>query len=250
MTAEAVRAALRSAFAEAFATVMPVSCAGCGAPDRAVCADCRAAVAGTPSVVHRGGLRVHAGLEYGGVAASLIGAFKDGGRADVAAVLAPALAASIGAALAAAATDEAREADEARGAAEAREPRRRRSDRGLLIATVPSTRAAMRLRGYRPVPMLLAGCGLRAAPVLRLARERDDQAGLGAEARAANAEGGLAAIRRLDGERFLLVDDVLTTGSTLREARRALTAAGAEVAAVAMLAETPLRLGRRTASSR
>ena len=213
--------------------MMPIACAGCGRPDLAVCGECRAVVAASrPGEVSRAGLRVHAGLEYGGVAAALIGAFKDGGRADVARVLAPSLAAAIRAALSGV------------------PPRAGVGGAGLLVATVPSTPAALRARGYRPVPMLLAECGLRTAPVLRLARERDDQAGLGAAARAANAEGGLVARKRLDGRRFLLVDDVLTTGSTLLEARRALIAAGASVEALAVLAETPLRLGRRSGSSR
>ncbi|KQM84094.1 ComF family protein [Agromyces sp. Leaf222] len=226
--------AARAALAGAVATLMPVACAGCGLPDLAICGDCRAAITvDSATEVSRAGLRVHAGLEYGGVPAALIGAFKDGGRADVARVLAPALSASIRAALAGVP----RAASGARGA-------------GLLVATVPSTPAALRARGYRPVPMLLAECGLRPAPVLRLARDRDDQAGLGAEARAANAEGGLVARKRLDGRRFLLVDDVLTTGSTLLEARRALIAAGAGVEALAVLAETPLRLERRSGSSR
>ncbi|MET4160174.1 phosphoribosyltransferase family protein [Agromyces sp. PvR057] len=224
----------RAALADAVSTLMPVACAGCGRPDLAICPVCRAAIAAArPVEVSRAGLRVHAGLEYGGVAAALIGAFKDGGRADASRVLAPALAASIRAAL----------SGIPRGSAGAR-------GAGILVATVPSTRAALMARGYRPVPMLLAACGLRAMPVLRLARDRDDQAGLGAAARAANAEGGLVARERLDGRRFLLVDDVLTTGSTLLEARRALVAAGASVEALAVLAETPLRLGRRSGSSR
>ncbi|GAA1943599.1 ComF family protein [Agromyces allii] len=232
--ARAARAAgaARAALAAAAATVMPVSCAGCGRPDLAVCPACRAAVAARPVAVSRADLRAHAGLEYGDVVASVIGAFKDGGRADVARVLAPALAASIRAALA--------EVPRTGGS----------SGAGLLVATVPSPPAALRARGYRPVPLLLAACGLRATSVLRLARDRDDQAGLGAAARAANAEGGLVARRRLHGRRFLLVDDVLTTGSTLLEARRALVAAGACVEAVAVLAETPLRSGRRSGSSR
>ncbi|MFF2370101.1 ComF family protein [Agromyces sp. NPDC058110] len=261
------RSVVGGALDDAIATLLPVDCAGCGAPDRTVCPSCRAGVAGRrPALVARGDLRVHAGLEYAGAAAALIGAFKDGGRPDVARVLAPALASAVEAALAAAnaeaeapaaAAAAVRWADaDADAVAVARAGRRRsaRSGRrvppGVLIATIPSTAAARRARGYSPVPALLAACGLRATPVLRLARDRDDQAGLGAEARAANARGGLVAPRRLDGRRYLLVDDVLTTGSTLREARRALVAAGASVVAVAVLAETPLRHSRRSGSSR
>ena len=40
--------------------------------------------------------------------------------------------------------------------------------------------------------------------------------------------GAFVANRRLDGERFLLIDDVLTTGTTLNELARTLKNAGAE----------------------
>jgi predicted amidophosphoribosyltransferase len=220
---------LLRAVAAAVATVLPVACAGCGAPDRSICDDCRLAATARPALVERTGLEVWSALEYGGAAAALIGAFKDGGRTDAAPVLARALAASLDAAL--------RSVPARRGG-------------GLRVVTVPSTAAAHRARGYRPVPLLLRSCGLRADRVLSLTREREDQAGLDAEARRANAIGALRAHRRLDGRGFLLVDDVLTTGSTLREASRAVNAAGGRIEAVAVLAQTPLRLSERSGSSR
>ncbi len=196
--------------------------------------------------LERAGLRVWSALEYGGAVASLIGAFKDGGRTDAASVLAPALRASISAAL-----------GEATGrSADVRPDRPRASPAGggrpagLHVVTVPSTPAAHRARGYRPVPLLLRRCGIVPAPVLVLARDREDQAGLDAHARRANAEGALRARESLAGRRILLVDDVLTTGSTLLEAARAVRAAGGLVEAVAVLAQTPLRLDPRSASSR
>jgi predicted amidophosphoribosyltransferase len=236
---------LWGAVRDAVATVLPVACSGCGAADRPVCDGCRAAASARPERLERAGLRAWSALEYGGVVASLIGAFKDGGRTDAAPVLARALGASIAASLenrSDAATEGAREW--ALGGAAARRPP------GLHVVTVPSTPAAHRARGYRPVPLLLKACGIRAAPVLALAREREDQAGLDALARRANAEGALRARRPLDGLRFLLVDDVLTTGSTLLEAERAIRAGGGRVEAIAVLAQTPLRLDARSGSSR
>lgn len=220
---------MREAVLDALAVLAPVACAGCGAVDRAVCRDCHAALVPEPRIVTRAvpgvdaPLRAHAALAYTGRAAAILAAFKDGGRTDAAKPLAVALRAVLAAALADGA---------AAGAA-----------RGIEVATVPSTPRARRERGYAPVELLLGRSGIRSARVLRLARERADQAGLGRAARRANAAGALVAVRRLDGRRFLLVDDILTTGSTLAEAARAVGAAGGSVVGSAVVAETPLRLG-------
>ena len=79
------------------------------------------------------------------------------------------------------------------------------------------------------------------------------RAGLDATERAANLHGSMqaraAAVRRSGlrhrGVRVVVCDDVLTSGSTAREAQRALEATGLEVVRVAVVAATP----RRFASS-
>jgi predicted amidophosphoribosyltransferase len=76
-----------------------------------------------------------------------------------------------------------------------------------------------------------------------------DQAGLDASARAANLAGSMQARaswvrqlrRRHSHVRVVVCDDVLTTGSTSREAQRALELAGLDVVRVAAVAATPRR---------
>ncbi|RXZ45882.1 ComF family protein, partial [Agromyces binzhouensis] len=98
-------------------------------------------------------------------------------------------------------------------------------------------------RGYDPVRTLVSRAGFAPADVLR-ALDRVDQAALGREARRANSDGSFAAPRTLAGRRFLLVDDIVTTGSTLADATRAIHAAGGSVDAISVLAQTRLRIVR------
>ncbi|WP_067945121.1 ComF family protein [Agromyces sp. NDB4Y10] len=219
---------VRAAVLDALALVLPVDCAGCGAPDRSVCDACRAALAPAPVRTSRAvlggtdGIAVWAGLEYAGIASSVIRSMKDAQRTDAAAALAPALRAAL--------------------AAACRDPVGGMPPTRLEIAAVPSTRAARCERGYEPVRLLLGRAGFRAPAVLRTREGRLDQAHLGREARRANAAGSLAPLRRLDGRTFLVVDDVVTTGSTLAEAVRAIRSAGGTVHAAAVVAHTPRRV--------
>jgi len=111
-------------------------------------------------------------------------------------------------------------------------------DRSVHLVTIPSSRKAWRGRGFHPVELLLARAGLTGTPVLRQVGGTTDQVGLGREARAGNRHGSLLARRPLAGFRCVIVDDILTTGATILEARRAVLEAGGEVLGLATLAET------------
>jgi predicted amidophosphoribosyltransferase len=228
---------LREAWLDALAVLAPTECSGCGVPDRALCNACRTALQPVPLRVDLPGLPVWAALDYQAVPRAVLVAFKDGGRTDAAPALAAALRAAIEASLRDAA-DRGGRGGGSRGSGGGSGSRA-----GVHIATVPSTRAEFRRRGYRPVEMLLARAGLRSERVLRPVRRTVDQASLGVAQRAVNRAGSLRAGPRAAGCSYLLVDDILTTGSTLREAARALRAAGGRVVGAAVVARTERRDG-------
>ena len=208
-------AAWREAVLDALAWVLPVECAGCGHPDRSLCAVCRAHLAAAPVVTFAGELQVTAGLPYAGTVQRVVLALKDG-RTPMAAVLAPLLAAALAAARTASV-----------------------APAGIELAAVPSTRAAVRRRGYDPVLLVLARAGALPARVLRPPRAHRVQKGLGRAERYENLAGVHRARGPLHGRRFLLVDDVVTTGATLADAARAIREAGGDVVGAVAIAATP-----------
>lgn len=211
----------RSALIDALAVLLPVRCAGCGANDRVFCAPCRDELRmHHPMLLEFEALpAVASTLRYEGAARRAILALKEQGRTDVARHLAPALAAALAAVI---------------GATAASGP--------VELVTVPSSRAAFRRRGFEPIAVLLQRVGITVdRPVLRWMRDTGQQKTLDRAGHSTNLAGSLRAREPLAGRRFVLVDDVVTTGATLREAIRALHAADAVVVGVATLAWTPRR---------
>ena len=84
--------------------------------------------------------------------------------------------------------------------------------------------------------------------ILRKARRTPDQSGLPAVSRRANLSDAFCVRRRsrLDGLHVLLVDDVLTTGTTAHQAARGLRQGGAGRVSVAVLAVVPATADRPT----
>ena len=124
-----------------------------------------------------------------------------------------------------------------------------------ILVPVPSRGRVVRARGHDPMLRMsrqAAGVLRRWGHQVAVARllfpvaGARDQSGLHADERAANLAGSMAAgsgrSRRLRREcpeaRIVITDDVLTTGSTVREAQRALESVGLEVAGVATVAAT------------
>ncbi|MFJ6653219.1 ComF family protein [Microbacterium sp. NPDC091313] len=207
-------ALVRAALADALTFVLPVDCAGCGAADETLCAACRQQLTPDPLVRRLGSLEVRSGVLFDGPAARVIRALKEDGRTGLARELAPALRAAAGG----------------------------WDEDGIVVVPVPTSAAAMRRRGFRVGELLARAAGWRPERMLRLERVTADQRALDVDARARNAAGSMSA-RGAAGARVLVVDDVVTSGATLREAARALTAAGADVVGAVTAAAVPRRQG-------
>ncbi|WP_161947631.1 ComF family protein [Malonomonas rubra] len=109
-----------------------------------------------------------------------------------------------------------------------------------LIVPVPLSPARLRHRSFNQALLLGRELGKRlAAPVenglLVKQVETIAQHDLSASERQRNLQGAFRVTRNLSGERVLLVDDVMTTGSTLRACSSVLQGAGSGDIQVAVL---------------
>ncbi|WP_219093244.1 ComF family protein [Streptomyces sp. JJ38] len=220
--------------------LLSAECAGCGAARTGLCARCGRAPGAGP--VH--GWRptgaepyppwlppVYAAGPYADEVRALLLAHKERGALRLARPLGAALAGAVRALLSAG------------GAVGA----------PALLVPVPSARRAVAARGHDPVHRLArvaaaelrrGGVSARVCAVLRPRRAVVDQAGLSPEQRRHNVDGALrvpaAAAGLLGAGPLVLVDDLVTTGATLAEAARALTAVGGRVVGAAVVADAPL----------
>lgn len=113
-----------------------------------------------------------------------------------------------------------------------------------LITWVPLSQERRRQRGYDQAMLLALSTALElddiAAETLRKVRHTDAQSGLGQKdgARRANVLGAyqITDPELVAGKRLLLIDDVITTGSTISECARMLRTAGAADVVCATLA--------------
>ena len=101
------------------------------------------------------------------------------------------------------------------------------------------TRAAYLKRGYKQLKLIADEIekmsGIEVREVLKKKRHTKDQVGLSFIERKLNLKDAFKS-EELNGERVLLIDDVMTTGATVEEAARALKVAGASEVYVVVLA--------------
>ncbi len=113
------------------------------------------------------------------------------------------------------------------------------------VTCVPMTRLAVFKRGYNQSEELARACAKLMAlpfePVLEKYRSNAPQRTLNRSQRAKNVR-GVFRIRKshsVTGKRYLLIDDVITTGSTLGECARVLKTGGCSEVCCAVLCTTP-----------
>ena len=105
-----------------------------------------------------------------------------------------------------------------------------------LVVPIPLHKSRLRQRGFNQASLLLSDIEARGTPavdhrLLQRVRKTSSQAGLSRQGRLRNVKGAFrvkaSEKEGLKGKRVLLVDDVLTTGSTLTACASALKRAGA-----------------------
>lgn len=238
MTDAASRSSLRpprpliaQSLESAWALVAPVACVGCGQDDVAVCDGCRGdlvpRVRVAPLTVGRAEVPLIAALDYDGAARSALLALKEEGRTELAAALAPAVSAAVIEAYRQAATF---------ATVRPESP---------LLVPVPGSRAGFARRGVHPTEVLARRAGFATTRVLAPAGGGGPAQKSRALAERLARESGVVVrgAARLLGRRVVLIDDVVTSGATLRSSAAVLRAAGAEVVACAAVMATSRRQG-------
>jgi len=212
----------------------PTRCVSCDMPGELLCADCREAL---PWIAQRWACPV-CGAPFGWltctacegdwesratvcamgfeqISSQMIACLKDRSELRLAAVNAAAMATAL---------DEASSWPALDGAA------RFDPQETDALCFVPATAAAYARRGFDHMELvskeLQRLIGVPLFDVLARASKHDQRA-LGREDRAANLAGTVTVLDDVAGMRLLLVDDVVTTGASMREATRALLARGA-----------------------
>lgn len=229
-----VRLLARSAMGAAAELVWPTRCVSCDMPGELICEDCRShmpwiaqrwacPVCGAPfgwltCTACKGdweGRATVCALGFGQIASQMVACLKDRFEMRLARVNAAALATAL---------------DEA-GSWPAVDGRARFDARRVdALCFVPATADAFARRGFDHMELvsreLSREVGIPVLDVLAR-RSRLDQRNLSREERERNLKGTVGVVEEVRDLRLLLVDDVVTTGASMREATRALLARGA-----------------------
>lgn len=214
---------LRDHLVAAADLVLGAACAGCGVASLDLCPRCRRLLRPGPRVVDVEGTTVAAAGDHEGLLRDVVIAWKRRGHTRLTPALGTLLATAV-------------------CALEPAGP--------LALVPVPTTRRSRRRRGADLVTDLAdaavrdlaaVGVGALVVPAVRVARTPADQVGLDAVQRATNLRGAFGPGRGVlpaDAE-VVVVDDVVTTGATIRETVRVIASTGVPVLGAAVVAARP-----------
>jgi predicted amidophosphoribosyltransferase len=194
-------------------------CAGCDRPGAAVCTTCRFALLGPrPRCGPHG---VHAAVPFTGRARKVVLALKYGNRRQVARHLAGLVVNAVVAEGDHLAID--------------------------VVTWAPTGPARRRTRGFDQAELVARTVARQLGVPCRRLLERDGGVAQTGRSRAARLHGPTYRVHPgAAGRRVIVVDDVVTTGATLRAASHALDAAGAVVVGLYAVAATPAGAVRTT----
>lgn len=191
----------------------PTRCFGCRKLGLEICSECRRFW--NPHIYHRdlNGLKVFSTIAYSPVAKNILLAAKESGHSVAKDLIMDAMAISVKYIF-----------DRYRVSA---------------IVPIPSQNLAIRRRGEDFISNLARKvakeCGVASLPILEHGRKVRDQSKLIAKDRAANLAFALSVnftkLGNYSGQNVVILDDLVTSGATILEAKRALTKAGFAVQA-------------------
>lgn len=199
---------------------LPTKCLQCLRPPSVICQTCASGLDLPAHPVTRGGLNGYSVVDYSAEVSQLIDKYKEHGVTAVAKFLAKPMVTNLLA----------------------------NASPGAFLVVPPSSKQSVRRRGYEPATVLAAQIirqARKAGFELKLARQAltliepvHDQAQLNARQRFENLANAMVGQRWLAGQQVILIDDIVTTGATLLECRRAVEEAGGFVRFFSTFAET------------
>ncbi len=209
-------------FSELSQLLFPGRCFGCQKLGPSICSDCRSSWHSHYYRTKFDSLTVHSSLLYTPTASKIILAAKESGMKKADELIIDALCLAL--------------------------QRSKLDTRVSRLVPIPSSKLSQRRRGRSFIVDLVEGIshktGIEMIDCLELSRRVKDQSGLHRQERATNLAGAFRLSSQVRGE-LILVDDVVTTGATLREAFRAVNSQGihaiGSVSAITACVAQPLR---------
>lgn len=203
--------------------IFPPTCMNCGSPNFDICVACKKLLRPKPRFLMGENFPIASSLSYGEVTGKLLLLAKENGLVSAQKFFANALVTSIN---------------------------HFKIEYPITIVPIPSQRKSVRRRGFDSMkeiakfilqdPDLKTDIELEEA--LKITRPVSDQSSLSEEERYRNLDKALRVNNARTSKAILVIDDVITTGSTLREAIRALKERNLTVIGAATACATQRRL--------